>query len=242
MGKLVFQTQVAPATPATGYAAVYVQTSDKKLHWIDDAGVNSTVGGGSVTSIAYVAPATGLTITGTTPVTSTGTWTFALANDLSALEGLAGTGYAKRTGTDAWALSQISLTADVTGTLPLANGGTGGATAAAARSSLGLNSLTTSPAFSATPTLDTTDSEVIYFGDLTANVTAFNLSGTRPKVIVAFRQDATGGRTVTAGTSIDFGVDIPNLTGISTAANAYTYVAFLYHPTTTKYRPVMITK
>ena len=103
-------------------------------------------------------------------------------------------------------------------------------------------SMTTSPAFSATPTLDTTASEVIYFGDLTANVTAFNLSGTRPKVVVAFKQDATGGRTVTAGTSIDFGTDIPDLTGIRSTLSTYTYVGFVYHPTTTKYRVVALSK
>lgn len=116
------------------------------------------------------------------------------------------------------------------------------ADAAAQRVTLGLNSLTSSPAFSATPTLSTTDSEVIYFGALTANVTAFNLSGTRPKVIVCFVQDGTGARTVTAGTSIDFGTDIPDLSGIASGAGAYTYVGFVYNPTTAKFRVVAISK
>lgn len=101
---------------------------------------------------------------------------------------------------------------------------------------------TASPAFSATPTIDTSAAEVIYFGALTANVTAFNLSGTRAKVIVAFVQDGTGSRTVTAGTSIDFGTDIPDLTGIRATASTYTYVGFVYHPTTAKFRVVAISK
>lgn len=101
---------------------------------------------------------------------------------------------------------------------------------------------TAAPAFSATPTIDTTAAEVIYFGALTANVTAFNLSGTRPKVIVCFVQDATGGRTVTAGTSIDFGTGsgLTNLSGIASAPSAYTYCGFVYNPTTAKFRLVAI--
>ena len=99
-----------------------------------------------------------------------------------------------------------------------------------------------SPAFSATPTLDSTTGQVLFFGALTANVTAFNLSGLAPKTIVCFTQDVTGGRTVTAGTSIDFGTDIPDLSGLATAANAVTYVGFVYNPTTAKYRVVAISK
>ena len=102
--------------------------------------------------------------------------------------------------------------------------------------------LIAAPAFSATPTIDTTAAELIYFGALTANVTAFNLAGTRAKVIVAFKQDGTGGRTVTAGTSIDFGADIPNLAALAATANAYTYVGFIYHPTTAKFRVVALSK
>jgi hypothetical protein len=104
------------------------------------------------------------------------------------------------------------------------------------------DTLTSSPSFSATPTLDTTGAEVIYFNALTANVTSFNLSGARAKVIVCFVQDGTGGRTVTAGTSIDFGSEITDLSGIHAAASAYTYVGFVYNPTTTKFRVVAISK
>lgn len=60
-------------------------------------------GSGTVTSVAATAPAAGLTISGS-PITTSGTLTFALANDLAALEGLATTGYARRTATDTWTL------------------------------------------------------------------------------------------------------------------------------------------
>ncbi len=99
---------------------------------------------------------------------------------------------------------------------------------------------TSSPAFSAAPTLPPTD--VIYFGALTANVTAFNLSGTQPRVQVWFTQDATAGRTVTAGSSIEFGIDIPSLAGIASGANASTLVGLNYNPITSKYRVVAILK
>ncbi|MCK1459234.1 hypothetical protein IVB34_12800 [Bradyrhizobium sp. 2] len=48
------------------------------------------------------APAAGITITN--PAGIVGNPTFALANDLSALEALSGTGIARRTGTDAWSV------------------------------------------------------------------------------------------------------------------------------------------
>jgi hypothetical protein len=53
------------------------------------------------------APSAGLTITN--PAGIAGNPTFALANDLAALEGLTGVGLARRTGTDAWALVKIGL-------------------------------------------------------------------------------------------------------------------------------------
>lgn len=64
-------------------------------------------GTGSVTSIAANAPVAGLTITGS-PITTSGTLTFALANDLAAVEGLAGTGFAVRTAADTWANRSVT--------------------------------------------------------------------------------------------------------------------------------------
>ena len=63
----------------------------------------------AVTSLGFIQPATGMTITGTNPVTSIGTWTFTLANDLAALENLVGTGIAVRSANDTWVQRQITL-------------------------------------------------------------------------------------------------------------------------------------
>lgn len=65
---------------------------------------------GTVTSVSTTQPAAGLTITGG-PITTAGTFTFALANDLAAVEGLAGTGVAVRTATDTWATRTLTGTA-----------------------------------------------------------------------------------------------------------------------------------
>lgn len=67
-------------------------------------------GGGTVTSITLTQPAAGLTITSSgTPITTSGTRTFGLANDLAALEGLGSTGFAVRTTTDTWAQRSIAV-------------------------------------------------------------------------------------------------------------------------------------
>lgn len=67
--------------------------------------------GGTVTSVAAAAPAAGITISGS-PITSSGTLTFALANDMAAVEGLATTGVAVRTATDTWATRTLTGTTD----------------------------------------------------------------------------------------------------------------------------------
>ena len=77
--------------------------------------ITSLAGGGSVTSVSGTGTVNGLTLTGT--VTTSGSLT------------LGGT------------LSGVSLTTQVTGTLPIANGGTGATTAAAARTALGATTL-----------------------------------------------------------------------------------------------------
>lgn len=67
--------------------------------------------GTGVTSVAATAPAAGFTISGS-PITSTGTFTFTLANDLAAVEGLASNGIAARTATDTWAVRTMTGTSN----------------------------------------------------------------------------------------------------------------------------------
>lgn len=86
-------SDVVISAPATSQVLAYNGSS-----W-----VNTTLTAtGTVTSVAATQPASGLTIAGS-PITTSGTLTFALANDLAALEGLSGTGIAVRTSADTWA-------------------------------------------------------------------------------------------------------------------------------------------
>jgi hypothetical protein len=66
-------------------------------------------GTGTVTSVDITAPAAGITATGG-PITTSGSITLALANDLAALEALGSTGLAARTATDTWAQRTITGT------------------------------------------------------------------------------------------------------------------------------------
>lgn len=77
------------------------------------SGNNYTITNTGVTSVNITAPAAGITAAGG-PVTTTGSITLALANDLAAVEGLATTGLAVRTGTDSWTTRTITGTANET--------------------------------------------------------------------------------------------------------------------------------
>lgn len=77
---------------------------------ISSAGIITRTGAGTCAARQAVAPAAGITITN--PAGTAGNITFALANDLAAVEGLSGTGFAVRTGTDLWAQRSISGTSN----------------------------------------------------------------------------------------------------------------------------------
>lgn len=72
-------------------------------------GIVARTGAGTCAARTVTAPAAGITVSNGDGVA--GNPTLALANDLAALEGLSGTGFAVRTGTDAWAQRSISGTA-----------------------------------------------------------------------------------------------------------------------------------
>lgn len=73
-------------------------------------------GGGSVTSVGLNQPSEGITVTSSTtnPITSSGTFSLSLANDLAALESMVSTGIAVRTGTSTWANRIISGSSGIT--------------------------------------------------------------------------------------------------------------------------------
>lgn len=85
-------------------------------------------GSGTVTSVAAAVSGAGLSVSGS-PITGAGTLTFGLVNDLAAVEALATTGLVRRTATDTWSAgTAVALASEVSGILPVANGGTGTAT------------------------------------------------------------------------------------------------------------------
>lgn len=102
---------------------VAAPTGEVRKLVIDDAGAVTSVvdsGGGSVTSVGITPPAAGITVSGS-PVTSSGSITLALADDLAAIEGLSTTGIVKRTASNTWSTGTVSLSSEVSGDLPFSN-------------------------------------------------------------------------------------------------------------------------
>jgi len=89
---------VSIVSPGPGQMLQYDGTQ-----WINSA---APAGSGTVTSVAATAPAAGFTISGS-PITSAGTLTFTLSDDLAALEALASGGIAARTGANTWQLREL---------------------------------------------------------------------------------------------------------------------------------------
>jgi hypothetical protein len=80
---------------------------------------------GTVTSVAATQPAAGITISGS-PITGSGTLTFALANDLAGLEGQSGTGIVVRTGDGTYEQRTATVFSSVASTANLAIGNANG--------------------------------------------------------------------------------------------------------------------
>ncbi|MBK9294123.1 MAG: hypothetical protein IPM57_06710 [Oligoflexia bacterium] len=114
----------APSDLTGGADSIYTMPAaypGSNQYLMSDASGNlswsSPAGAGDLTEVQV---GTGLTVTnGTGPIP-----TVSLGTELAAINGLATTGFVKRTGAGAYSTSAISLTADISGVLPLANGGT----------------------------------------------------------------------------------------------------------------------
>jgi hypothetical protein len=102
---LALTTQIGDLAVRTDLGHTYVQSaSDPTLLTSWTQLLDGTTG--TVTSVSASQPAQGLTIAGG-PITSAGTLTFTLANDLAAVEALSSTGIAVRTATDTWTTRSI---------------------------------------------------------------------------------------------------------------------------------------
>ena len=128
-----FGRATAGTNPSTlaGYGIVDAQPLDSTLTALavfNTNGLFVQTAADTFTGRLLVAPAQGITIADTDGVA--GNPTFALANDLAALEGLAGTGIARRTGADTWSVGT---------TVTVAEGGTDLTTVGAANQVLGTN-------------------------------------------------------------------------------------------------------
>jgi hypothetical protein len=92
----------------------------------DDVGTAGGGGGsGTVTSVNLTAPAAGIGVSGG-PITTSGSITLSLTDDLAAVEGLSATGIVRRTGSNTWSAgTAVNLASEVTGNLPVTNLGSG---------------------------------------------------------------------------------------------------------------------
>ncbi len=137
--------------------------------------------------------------------------------ELAGLSGLATNGFVKRTGAGAYASSAaLDLTTDVTGTLPIANGGTGQITANAALNALLPAQATHAGKFLYTNATTTSWVEGVLLADYIADVAPAALCTT---VQTPYYNTGTG---LWACQNINFGAAAPTLSSITaaTAANS----------------------
>lgn len=126
--KINLSATAAPTTgddDADGYSigSLWVDvTNDVTYQCVDSttgaAVWKQTSNASAVTSVAATAPVAGFTVSGS-PITSSGTFVFALSDDLAALEGMSGTGLVARTASNTYA--QRTLTGPAAG-ISVSNG------------------------------------------------------------------------------------------------------------------------
>ena len=196
----------------TGNNGKYLTTNGTIPSW-------ATVTTGTVTSVGMTVP-TGMTVTGS-PITSTGTFAVSLANDLSALEGLSGAGYAVRTSTDTWTQRTFGVNAGqltVTNNTGVAgNTSFGLATTAVTAGSYGSGSLVPVITVDAYGRLTAATTAAVSYTEVDGSVTNEGsltvAAGTGTTSIVNSNTSGSTGVTFTAGTGL----------GISEVGNVITY-------------------
>lgn len=119
-GSLVVPAGATIDRPSTPQAAMFRYNTDGNVleYFNGVSWTTLSTGGGTVTSVAVQSNDTALTVTGS-PITSSGTITLDLDNDLTAIAALTGVGFAARTGTETWALRTVTGTA---GNIVVTNG------------------------------------------------------------------------------------------------------------------------
>lgn len=172
----------------------YPPTGSGGSSGLPDPGSNGLVartGSGTTAARTITGPAAGISVTNGDGVS--GNPTLALANDLAAIEGLSGTGIARRTGTDTWTVGTI---------VSIAEGGTGETTGPAAlRALAGSQALSIS---SGTVAVDCS-SGLRCTITVSANCTISNpTNATAGDVLtIEFTQNGTGGYWVDFGSAYE---------------------------------------
>ena len=129
-------------------ATINIASGSKKMVYTNGAGsgaavfdANPTEVGGTVSSVATAGTVNGITLTGG-PITGSGTVTLGgTLGSVSLTSQITGTLPIANGGTNSTSTTYCSLTANVSGTLPVANGGTAATTVNAARQSISLPAL-----------------------------------------------------------------------------------------------------
>jgi hypothetical protein len=205
-GGLVYDSTLNLVKYSDGAAWIGLEPYDATLAAL--AGLNSSAGilvqtaADTFTKRTLQAPAAGFSITN--PAGTAGDPTFALTNDLAALEGLSSTGIAVRTGTSTWA--QRTLTAPAAGITVTDGDGGGNPTLVLA------NDLAALEALSGTST--------IYYRSATSTWTAVTIGGN-----LGFSAGTLGSSLGTAATAATgtSGTTVPLLDGANTWSGANTF-------------------
>lgn len=211
------------SVPAAGNFFYSNGTSNVLLGASCTAGQVLQVNGSHVWSCTT--PATGGTVntilvgTGMTGGGSSSTVSVGVNNELQALSALSTTGFVKRTGSATYSTPSVDLTADVTGALPIANGGTGQTSANPAFNALAPAQTSNSGKFLTTDGTDTSWATVSGGSGTVTSVSVVSANGLAGSVATATTTPA-----ITLSTTIT-GLLKGNGTAISAASAGTDYQA-----------------